>query len=307
MRKRRRIKRRNRFDVRVWILVGLVGFGLVGGWFWEAKTAKLSFEGLRSNILFINEDGGAAVMSLDGVTKKISWLFFPGESLIASRSFGYYRVDKLVKLARYEKDFGGFLTGKFQNLVKLPFQAYCLEEDKVDLSGEVGYQWWWRCKRTNLNLVDKLRLSYWFQKDVNQEFRLKDWRRLGVLGKETEEGRVYKDDPLNEFIKNKLFDWKVAQEGLTAAVIDESGHDLSHDLGDLLENIGFKVVMTRNGRNSRKTEAEIWFGDEKLKRSLGAKALMGLFRQAKIEVKNTDDYRADVVIWLGKKANENLF
>ncbi len=305
VRRQRRKKKRAQKEVRWKVLVGLLIVILGGWWLVEKQTSSLKGDKGRLNLVFAGDQKGAVVMSIDQVTKKIDWLYLPAESLIPAKSLGYYQVGKLVALGRYEKNPDQFIVSRIQSLIKLPIRGFCWVGDNLDLDQDPKHSWWWRCQKSNLNLSDKLRLSYWYQSYLSYQWRLDDWQKEGVIKKEGGEW-YYDESRLNEIIRKKLFDWGVAQEGLEVAVVDQSGQDLGHDFSSLVDNLGAHVVINRLGKGRRR-ETLILVKNQEVAKSLTVQRLKAVTHTKKVEIQDVSRYRSDVVVILGSDLGQWFF
>ncbi len=305
MRSRRKIKRKKKIkDVRGLVL-GLIGLILiVGVGLRELATSKLGRGKGKLNILFIGKDQPGVIMSVDSVGERISWLNFPAESLIKSRSIGFYQVGKLVDLAKYEKDPAKFIVAKFQGFLKIPIEAYCLVDDKTSLSGEGKGSWLWHCQKTNLNWGDKLRLSFWLNQYTQTNMGMKRWEREAII-KRKEERLTYDNLRLEEFVKDRFFDWLVAKEGIDIAVIDATGASEGKDLATLVENLGTHVIVVKKWPKVE-SNSEIVVANKALLKSLTLKKLKEILGISKIRVGDTSEYRSDLVL-IGGKDLSSLF
>ncbi len=294
MMKKRGRKKRKKLDVRGLILLSL-GSGLLLIWMLiEWRGAHFKFNKERLNLLFVGKDKPAKIMSIDFVTKKVSWLEFGKESLIPTRSGGYYQIGKLVSLAEYEQEPVRFILSRFQGFAKLPLDGYCLESD-----------WIWSCQKSNLNLWDKLVLSYVKHSYLVDKWESEFWLKQGIA-KETDEGLSYDELRLENLIKQKLFDWSIAKEGLAVAIIDESGESLGRDLDGVAEGLGMRVVMNRQ-ENGNRDKTKLMVSRGELKKSLTVKRLQRLTGVKDIKVGKTDSYRAEVVVLIGRDLGQLIF
>ena len=296
VRRKRSKKRRKRREAREWVL-SLLGLGVVAGWLvYEMATAKLGWQKRRINLLFIGKGKDGVVVSVDQIGMKVDSLDFPQDSLLKSKSKGYYQVGKLMALAEYEPRPMSFVVAKFQGFLKIPIQAYCRVRKEVELGEKVGLGWVWRCRETNLNFLDKLRLSYLLHKYSLDSKTESDWWRLGILVGDKKE---YDSLRLEEYMKDRFFDWLVAKEGLEIAVVDESGHDLGEDLATLLENLGIHVVMVKT-KDQVRPRSELRVSRRELLKSWSVAAVKESLKVDKVAVGRVDEYRADLVILVGR-------
>jgi len=230
---------------------------------------------------------------------------------------GGYRVGKLVELGEYEEFPGEFVKKKIQGFLRVPVSGYVIfktqkeDREKVDvvklrlrdsLLGRGG---------SNLNFLDKVILLQRFYAYIWKGWDTNDLVRLGVLVKGrmgNDEVYNYDDGRLFEYTRDKFFDWLVASEELSAAVLDVSGLDLGEDVVRFLENLGVDVVMIRKGDKEIKKndESKLIVAEKELLKSKTAESLRDLLGINRIEVGNVDAYRSDVLLVVGRDL-ENMF
>ena len=129
--------------------------------------------------------------------------------------------------------------------------------------------------------------------------------RAAVIEKEQDK-MIYHPERLQDYVGTRFFDWRIGEEGITAAIINASGVDgLGSDMADFLTNLGMDVVMVRSGRSEDEQPTSLWqVGNEKKGTELSYifQNLLG-FGLPKIEVV-PGEYRAEVLVIVGEDTKE---
>ncbi len=92
-------------------------------------------------------------------------------------------------------------------------------------------------------------------------------------------------------------------EGATVAVINESGIDgMGSDMAGFLTNMGLDVVVVRSGKENRDTTK---IAANNIKEKLSSLRLIDrAFGFGEATQEDTQEYRADIVFWVGKDATD---
>ena len=154
--------------------------------------------------------------------------------------------------------------------------------------------------KSNLSRLDALtllsRINIYTWKEATQDELI----RAGVLT-QTDGIMRFHPERLQEYVGSRLFDWQVGVAGLTVAVVNNSGIDgLGGDIADFLTNLGFDVVAVRSGTEQKEVSRVVTSDSKKYRREVDY--LQNLFGWPEAEEADTQDYRAEIVVYVGVDA-----
>jgi len=296
----------------VWAVLILVALG------WGVKdyrTSQVFGTDKRYSLIITGESGETTLVSFDPTEKRILSLSYPSELLVKSRSVGEYQLGSLYKLGEYEREGGEFARRKIQGFMRIPMQGYVItQKSKVkSQNSEVKSQslsrslltksLWGRVggrNKSNLSRLDALtllsRINIYTWKEATQDELI----RAGVLT-QTDGIMRFHPERLQEYVGSRLFDWQVGVAGLTVAVVNNSGIDgLGGDIADFLTNLGFDVVAVRSGTEQKEVSRVVTSDSKKYRREVDY--LQNLFGWPEAEEADTQDYRAEIVVYVGVDA-----
>lgn len=292
-------------------LVAVVVLALVMGGVFEWRTSRLIGNEYRYNLVMVGTEKRVSFVSFNPVEKQVLVIELPSSLHIKSRSYGTYEVGNLYQLGEYEGQAGNFVRSKIQGFMRVPIEGFLETETWEGKYGNifvkaVALHLWQREILKPLNLADKLILIF---RAMNYDWRInsqEDLIKAGVLVQEQGE-MSYSSERLKQFLESRVFDWSIGMQGLSVAVVNESGRDrLGNDIAEYLNNLGFDVISVRTGEGeSEKTTLKIDENTYESRREL-IQLLSNLFDWKEVEKKNIDEYRAEVVIYVGTDA-EKLF
>jgi len=298
-------------NVLVGILV-ILGIALI---YQETRASQVFQSKYRYSLVVGSERGMVSYVSFDPEEKRILIIPLPPDLKIRSRSVGEYSVSSLYKLGEYDGNPGGFIRTKVQGFMKVPIAGYLLVSEieeqgtkKALLSGLLKSLIFSK-NRTSMSRLDALTLLFASQKYDYKEVDREELVRSGAIVKEGN-GYIYREERLGEFLKTQVFDWAVGEENVTVAIFNASGENgLGSDIAEFFTNMGFDVISVRGVENGEPledtTKIRIAESDIETHRDV-LRQVSGLFDWWEIEIAETEEYRADLVIFLGKDAT-NLF
>lgn len=265
----------------------------------QANKSIVYGEITRVNLLALSGDGGVKVVSVDPVDRVFTVIDIPQELEIKSRSVGSYKVGNLYKLGEYEGDVGEFAKRKMQGFLRIPVKGFYLYRSE-NLRGEfllLVKDSFGNSGVSNLSFLDRVILlikSLIYRVDTVSSDEL---YREGVLVSENG-GLNYSDSKLYNYVQRKFVDWKVGEEGVSSTVINSSGEEgLGNDVSRFLTNIGMNVVNVREG--NKQGESKILVSDKEILETHTFELISEFLGIFQVEVTNTDEYRADIVLIVG--------
>ncbi len=264
----------------------------------------------RFNLALIAPEVGVTFVSFDPVEGEAFILPFPNNLSIPSRKSGEYSITSLYKLGSYSGEGGMFARQKIQGFMRVPIPGYAVvrtenKDPKNQLNRALlSIALLPKQAESSLSRFDALvllsRLSRYSYREVTEEELL----RAAVI--EKKEGvSLYHPERLQEFVGSRLFDWGLGAEGVSVAVLNASGENgLGSDMADFLTNLGFDVVMVRSVTGGEILDSSRWEIADETKLLELKQLFASLFGFAKPTMGVNAEYRAQVVIWVGKDAKE---
>lgn len=291
------------------IIVGLGVLVILGMIVNEWRRSLGVWEAARFNLVYVDEGGERiSVASFDPVEQKVLILEYPKNLSIASRSVGEYKIENLYKLGTYKQQGGEFARRKVQGFMRMPITGYLVASTrngqiKATLSKAL-LNGFFHSKESNLSRFDQYVLWQQLKRYNTSEVGEDELLRAGIIvTREGSEGYGYMAERLAQYVGKQFFDWGVGIEGATVAVVNESGIDgMGSDMAGFLTNMGLDVVVVRSGKELRE-HTSIVVADQKMQ----ARTLRLIDRAFGFETATegkTDEYRADIVVWVGKDATD---
>lgn len=287
------------------VLGVLVGLGMVVN---EWQRSLKVWDGARFNLVYVDQDGKrVSVVSFDPVEQKTMILEYPEQLSISSRSVGEYKIGNLYTLGQYKQQGGEFARRKVQGFMRMPIMGYLVESSqhgsvRSSLSRAL-IRGIWHSEESNLSRIDSLVLWRQLGRYNLSLIEEDELVRAGIIvRRENETGSYgYMPERLSQYVGKQFFDWGVGIEGASVAVINESGIDgMGSDMAGFLTSMGLDVVVVRSGAQTRDRSRVVVKEDAKFDRSLN---LIGrAFGFGEPEIGKTEEYRADIVLWVGKDA-----
>ena len=287
------------------VMFGLIAVGTV------AKVMKKSVVSpeARFNLVYIDQGGSrVSVATFDPVEEKVMIITYPETLAITSRSVGEYEIGSLYKLGSYKNQGGEFARRKVQGFMKLPIVGYLINlegEGSVDssLSSSLYRAMWRRGSEDNLTLFDAYRLSQSLRSYGGRLVAREDLVRAGVIVTGEKEKLSYAPLALSNYVGKSFFDWGVGKEGVTVSIINESGESgLGSDMAQFLDNMGLDVITVRSG--SQVSDVTRIIVAESKNASMTLTLMERVFRFKPYEIGDTAEYRAGIVMWVGRDALE---
>lgn len=300
MSRRLRLEPRNKQAVkgRGWLgaLILLTLTVVIVGVMWRGSTVA---ESGRYNLVVAGE-GATSFVSIDPVERTVFVIDYPPNLAIKSRSVGEYEVGKLYTLGEYDAEPGEFVRIKVQGFMKTLIHGYLVMPEKISrltlLKHLISAVYTGKPK-TTLTPVDAVILLTRVGKYDYRQVGTQELLRAGVIG-ETEGRYNYNPDRLQQYLGLRVFDWGIGSEGISVVVINESQESgMASDVAKFLENSGMDVVAVRSGEELAET-TRVMIANEELRDNLSP--LLSAFGWREVQVKDTSEWRADIVVLLGK-------
>ncbi len=289
----------------VFAMVTLIAVGTVS----KVMKESIVSPDARFNLVYIDQGGSrVSVATFDPVEEKVMIITYPETLAITSRSVGEYKVGSLYKLGSYKNQGGEFARRKVQGFMKLPIVGYLVnleEEGSVDsaLISSLYRAMWKRGSEDNLTLFDTYRIASYMRSYSHRLVGQEDLVRAGVIVANDKDKLEYAPLALSSYVGKSFFDWGVGKEGVTVSIINESGESgLGSDMAQFLDNMGLDVITVRSGSQVSDTTRMI-VADPKTA-TLTLTLMERVFRFKSYEVGDTAEYRAGIVMWVGKDALE---
>lgn len=290
------------------IVYSLVILVVIGVFVKELKASIVSPE-TRFNLVYI-DDGGrrVSVVTLDPVEEKVMIITYPEKLAITSRSVGEYEIGSLYKLGSYKGQGGEFARRKVQGFMRLPIVGYLVN---VEGNGNVNDSLkesmlkaiWSRTLEKNLTAIDAYRLTRAIRSYSGNNVGDAELIRAGVIVKDKNEKLSYNQLALSSYVGKSFFDWGVGREGVTVSIINESGESgLGSDMAEFLDNMGLDVITVKSGSMITET-TRTTVADPKAS-SATLTFMSRVFKFRPYEIADTSEYRAGIVMWVGKDALE---
>ncbi len=289
----------------IYTLVALVLIGVVVN---ELKLSLVNSD-VRFNLIYIDNGGSrVSVVTVDPVEEKVMIITYPEKLAITSRSVGEYEVGSLYKLGSYKGMGGEFARRKVQGFMRLPIVGYLVN---IDSSGSVNDSlkqslisaMWSRKLEKNLTIIDAYRLSSAMHRYSGKNVGEAELVRAGVIVKDKNDKLSYNQLALSSYVGQSFFDWGVGREGVTVSIINQSGESgLGSDMAEFLDNMGLDVITVKSGNEISDVTRTVVAKPETSPATL--RFMDRVFNFKPYEVGDTLEYRAGIVMWVGKDALE---
>lgn len=264
----------------------------------------------RFNLVYIDEGGRrVSVVTVDPVEEKVMIITYPEKLAITSRSVGEYEIGSLYKLGSYKDQGGEFARRKVQGFMRLPIVGYLVN---LEGSGNVNESLkhsmlkiiWSNRLENNLTTIDAYRLSAYLRSYSAKYVSDEELVRVGVIVRDKENNKMsYNQLALSSYVGKSFFDWGVGKEGVTVAVINESGESgLGSDMAEFLDNMGLDVITVKSGSTISGSTRTVVSHPEASHLTLTF--MSRVFEFKPYEEGDTTEYRAGIVIWVGRDALE---
>ena len=279
----------------------------LAGWVYREAQRSLVFGNPhRFNMVEIGSSGQVDFLSFDPVLRRVFVLPFPPNLSIRSRSVGEYRMGALYSLGSYGGGSGGeFTRRKVQGFMKVPIPGYLVTGVAETTTGDLRRGLWnvLSQKRTNLSALDGAIILARSSSYLWKVATVDDLVRAGVF-EQSGSGYLYHPERLQQYVGTRLFDWGVGSEGVTVAVVNDSGlNGLGNDVADFLTNIGLDVVAVRSGSGGT-TGTIVTIASHTKEIDSILVIMKSLFGFTDVRVGSTDQYRAQIVVAVGADAQD---
>lgn len=263
----------------------------------EYSLSQLIGNEYKFSLAYINHQE-VSYVSYDPEERQVFILTYPAKLEIKSRSEGVYEVGKLYQLGSYDGQAGEFVRKKMQGFMRAPVMGYLVSEKTLKPALLEAF---FKRSETTLSRLDALILLARTNTYIQKLEGVEELIRVGAVEKEGEKYN-YSPERFQQYLSVRVFDWKIGGEGVTAAVINQSGEDgLGRDISQFLTNAGVDVVSVKGEEDSsEKTRLVVNLAD---KESLGlSQALSRWFGWPEAVEEDTTQARARMVIYVGKDA-----
>ena len=272
----------------------------------EISNSQILGQNYRYSMVLAGSEGEVEFVSYDPEQKQVIVIPWPKELSITSRSVGSYLVGDLYKLGSYDNKPGEFVRQKVQGYMKTPIMSY------VQVKGELGSLQsalvGLIVRGARVSEISRLDSLILLSRSMSYDKRIvekKELARAGVI-LESEEQYQYQEGRLQQFLGKRIFDWGVVEEELSVAVVNNSQlTGLATDVASFFGNAGLDVVAVRSGAGEEE-ETRIMISSElgEKQRERVAKMLITWFGFQEVEEGNTSEFRSDIVVKLGRDAEE---
>ncbi|GAB4027020.1 MAG: hypothetical protein Fur0011_4080 [Candidatus Microgenomates bacterium] len=282
---------------------------VIGIFIKELKASIVSPEN-RFNLIYIDEGGArVSVVTVDPVEEKVMIITYPENLAITSRSVGEYEIGSLYKLGSYKSQGGEFARRKVQGFMRLPIVGYLVNlEGKGSINESLKKSMlkamWSSRYENNLTMIDAYRLSQAISSYSGKNVGEDELMRAGVIVRDKENNKIsYNQLALSNYVGQSFFDWGVGKEGVTVSIINESGESgLGSDMAEFLDNMGLDVIAVKSGNVITDTTKMV-VKDPKASRAT-LTLMSKVFNFKPYVLGDTSEYRAGIVMWVGKDALE---
>ncbi len=282
-----------------WAVGLVIGLVIVGLGIQDYRQSMVVGSKSRFSLVVTGESGQVTFLSYDPTERRVFQLTFPDGLSIRSRSVGEYELSSLYKLGSYSGSGGEFVRRKVQGFMRIPVMGYVVVKGKN--SGIFGGVLLGN-NASNLSKLDALTLLYRGASYTWKTATEDELTRAGVIS-EADGALVYHPDRLQQYVGDRLFDWGVGVTNVTIAVVNNSGIDgMGSDVADFLSNVGFDVVAVRSGSVEQEQSQLVRVSGDKLDPIVNL--LTELMGNTLVTEGETESYRADLVLLVGKDAKE---
>jgi len=290
------------------IVYSLVILVMVGVFVKELRASLVSPD-TRFNLIYIDEGGKrVSVVTIDPVEEKVMIITYPEKLAITSRSVGEYEIGSLYKLGSYNGRGGEFARRKVQGFMRLPILGYLVNLEgrgsvNESLKSSLVKAMWNRSVEDNLTLIDKYRLSQAIRSFSGKNVGDDELVRAGVIVRGEDQKLSYSPLALSSYVGKSFFDWGVGKEGVTVSIVNESGESgLGSDMAEFLDNMGLDVITVKSGNTTSDTTRTLV--DDPKTSTATLTFMSRVFKFKSYEIGDTAEYRAGIVMWIGKDALE---
>lgn len=290
------------------MIYGILIMVVIGVFIKELKASIVSPE-TRFNLVYIDEGGKrVSVVTIDPVEEKVMIITYPEKLAITSRSVGEYEIGSLYKLGSYKSQGGEFARRKVQGFMRLPIVGYLVNLDgsgsvEGSLKNSMLEALWSNRLENNLTIIDAYRLSQAIRSYSGRNVGEDELVRAGVIVRNKDEKLSYSPLALSSYVGKSFFDWGVGREGVTVSIINESGESgLGSDMAEFLDNMGLDVITVKSGSVISDTTKTIVNDPQASRATLTF--MNRVFNFKPYVVGDTAEYRAGIVMWVGKDALE---
>ena len=281
-------KKQKENKVRLGLGIVFIGFILslvLAGFLW--KKARNSIWDGKSRLAVVeqNREGLRTILILPEQDRLLQ-INIPVDLVVqVPFDYGQYQVSKVFELGQLEQVGGKLLTQTVQDLLGVETAGF-----------KVGAQ-------TNLTWLDKLRWYYqvWFSIEKRIDFDLAN--TSGVLKVTLRDGnQAYeaREVLIDEMINLELFDQRVVKEGLSLSVVNATGvNGVASKIARILTNLGGEVSLITN-QDNQLDRSKVVVKDKDLIKTETVKGVTRLLDVDRVEVGQTGEFRAEVVVVIGK-------
>jgi len=293
------------WDWRMGVVVGMLLILAVSLFVSLRRSSVIWGGAYRYNLIVASESGKVEFLSFDPVDKEVLEIVWPANLSIKSRSVGSYQVGDLYKLGAYESTGGELVRRKVQGFMRIPVMGYIVcDVEEVRPSTMLLSAIWRGEEASSISRLDSAILWWRYQSYRRRNEGVEELVRAGVM--QEEEGKyLYQPGRLQQFLGQHVFDWGVGEEKLTVVIINESGEKgLATDVANFFSNVGMDVVAVRNGSSDMEKTVILLSESDPERNEKVVNILSGWFGWNEYGEVDISEYRAEVVVKLGKDAEE---
>lgn len=270
------------------------------------RASQIIGNNYRYNLVLAAPDEPVIFASFDPQEKQVFTISYPTELEIKSRSVGTYTIGNLYKLGEYEGAPENLVRRKVQGFMRVPVQGFVGYKaltnkmaDKEIVLNSLMRNWIRHDQPTTLGRLDSLVLYIKAKQFDWQISGVDELVRAGVIVKKD---NVYASvqERLKQFLGTKVFDWELGSKSPTVVIINESSEDgLGGEMAEFLGNLGFDIVAVKSTQEQRELTIVEYTADAENPKEIG-KVMKNLFGWVNMTESNSQEYRAQYVVRLGK-------
>ena len=252
----------------------------------QAKAKGSVWDGQSVLTMVSQNDDQLELISFFPLQNRWLTLEIPGNTVsLVSSGYGEYQLKNVYDLGRLDDNGGELLRRTIQEMLAVPVHGWSVARDS-------NLTWWdnWRLSRAkHLIRTKKNRLNNDSQQSIWNQETLNDGSQIYRVN----QGLI------EELINKNFIDQKVVDEGLSMAILNGSqASGTAAVVGRLIANLGGEVVLIGNRDQLEQSYIMVTSADQindytvkVLQRDLGI---------ARIEIGDTMEHRADLVVVLGE-------
>ena len=259
------MKTKNRSVWKKYLVIFLLGLGILVGGAWMAREVKISLWDGKNDFAWVEQaaDEIKVVLLIPGQKKEVNFIISEETLVKVGFGFGEYRIGKVFELGELEKKGGKLLTRTVQDLLG------------------VGISGWKIGGKSNLSSWDRIKI-WWFR----------SWQEKEAVKKISWQSQE------DELVRQNVFDEQIAAEGLTVAVLNATDSEgVGNTLSRRINNLGFEVTLIGNKDNEQKSYILV---NDHFKDKAALESLKKWLNIGSVKFGDVNEYRSDIVVVVGE-------